>query len=270
MNEQENEENFEQPSLQWQAHTGYEEIVTASAIRPLEPQQTQSESLSVDDKFLMMIQQMRLDHEQMRQERGAMEYRFENLLKSHSKERPPALPPIHSLINIELNLRQFEEHMTTYGINKSKWPAELRAILRDEALQAFLATPRGESYDYEEVKKAILTRAGVSTTARVQQTFSFTPSTTRTASQVFADIKDTWTDFSRGMKTIEEFIEALSLECVFKMTAPHIQAAVRQLHCKDVRKAVEEIDNYVIHRELATNKIWKRNYPLQSQWHNNR
>ena len=72
------------------------------------------------------------------------------------------------------------------------------------------------------------------------------------------------------MKTIEEFIEALSLECVFKMTAPHIQAAVRQLHCKNVRKAVEEIDNYVIHRELATNKIWKRNYPLQSQWHNNR
>ena len=54
------------------------------------------------------------------------------------------------------------------------------------------------------------------------------------------------------------------------MTAPHIQAAVRQLHCKDVRKAVEEIDNYVIHRELATNKIWKRNYRLQSQWHNNR
>ena len=90
----------------------------------------------------------------MRQERGAMEYRFENLLKSHSKEHPPALPPIHSHMNIELNLRQFEEHiMTTYGINKSKWPAELRAILRDEALQAFLATSRGESYDYEEVKK---------------------------------------------------------------------------------------------------------------------
>ena len=100
------------------------------------------------------------------------------------------------------------------SLHSPNWPAELRAILRDEALQAFLATPRGESYDYEEVKKAILTRAGVSTTARVQQTFSFTPSTTRTASQVFADIKDTWTDFSRGMKTIEEFIEALSLECV--------------------------------------------------------
>ena len=189
---QENEENFEQPSLQWQAHTGYEEIVTASAVRPLEQQQTQSEGLSVDDKFLMMLQQMRLDK---CDKRGAMEYRLENILKSHSKERPPALPPIHSLINIELNLRQFEEHMTTYSINKSKWPAELRAILRDEALQAFLATPRGEFYDYEEVKKAILTRAGVSTTARVQQTFSFTPTTLR-ASQVFADIKHTWTDFS--------------------------------------------------------------------------
>lgn len=56
--------------------------------------------------------------------------------------------------------------MIAYNIPKTKWPAELRAILKDNALAAFLAVAPTNSNNYEKIKTATLTRAGISTTSR--------------------------------------------------------------------------------------------------------
>ena len=63
---------------------------------------------------------------------------------------------------MEDDLRRFEQHMQAYNIVRTKWPSELRAILKDSALTAFLAVPPAQAVNYDAIKAAILTQAGIS------------------------------------------------------------------------------------------------------------
>ena len=105
-----------------------------------------------------------------------MERRFELESEKHREEtkilattlaecksqRPPSLPIIRGDQHVEDDLRRFEQHMQAYNIVKTKWPSELRAILKDSALTAFLAVPPAQAVNYDAIKAAILTQAGIS------------------------------------------------------------------------------------------------------------
>ena len=57
--------------------------------------------------------------------------------------------------------------MTTYNVRKDKWPAQLWALLEDDALTAFLALMAMETKDSDTIKAALLERMGI--TAETQQ-----------------------------------------------------------------------------------------------------
>ena len=59
--------------------------------------------------------------------------------RSQPQLKPPKLKAIRGGDRIDSYLTRFEQHMTTYNVLKDEWPAQLRALLEDDALTAFLA-----------------------------------------------------------------------------------------------------------------------------------
>ena len=64
--------------------------------------------------------------------------------------------------DIEDYLTAFERLMTMYHIDRAQWVAKLAPQLSGRALQAYAAMPTSDSLVYDEVKKALLTRYGIS------------------------------------------------------------------------------------------------------------
>ena len=97
-------------------------------------------------------------------------------------QRPPTLLMIRGNRHIVQDLGRFEQHiMKAYSISTDRWSAELRAILKDDALDAFLSVPTADTNSYEAVKSAILVRAGIATHSRFQKFLQFNPRFNETA-----------------------------------------------------------------------------------------
>ena len=111
--------------------------------------------------------------------------------------------------------------MTTYEIPKARWPAELRPILKDDAFLAFIAIPPSDSANYDAIKTALLVRAGVSPTARIQTLLAMEQKNDQTAAQVYGKILDTLRDFATDMTLDKCFLENLALEIVYRQVQPH-------------------------------------------------
>ena len=86
---------------------------------------------------------------------------------SQPQLKPPKLKTIRGGDRIDSYLTRFEQHMTTYNVLKDEWPAQLRALLEDDVLTAFLALMAMEAKDYDTIKPALLERIGI--TAETQQ-----------------------------------------------------------------------------------------------------
>lgn len=64
--------------------------------------------------------------------------------------------------DIEDYLTTFERLMAMYHVDKTQWVAKLAPQLSGRALKAYAAMPSGDALVYDEVKKALLTRYGIS------------------------------------------------------------------------------------------------------------
>ena len=51
--------------------------------------------------------------------------------------------------------------LSTYNVLKDEWPAQLQALLEDDALTAFLALTAMEARDYDTIKTALLEGMGI-------------------------------------------------------------------------------------------------------------
>ena len=62
-------------------------------------------------------------------------------LKEAKQTKSPILPPISDVKHLEQELHDFELHMDVYKLPCAKWTTKLQAILKGDALDAFLAVP---------------------------------------------------------------------------------------------------------------------------------
>ena len=92
--------------------------------------------------------------------------------------------------------------MQAYNIVRTKWPSELWAILKDSTLTAFLAVPLAQAGNYDAIKAAILTQAGISPTTRIQWLLLMNPKPGITAVQLYGIINDILSSFFKG-KTLK-------------------------------------------------------------------
>ena len=171
-------------------------------------------------------------------------------------QRPPSLPPIRGDRRLEDDLKRFEQHMTAFRVPQERWSTELRMILQDDALAAFLALPTSQANNYDAIKTALLVRAGISTTSSIQALLQLNPKFGATAAQFYGSVKDALTSFASGM-SLSDFIDHLALEMTYKVATPHISAFVRALHRPKSHQSVCELDEYVVSRSMDHDKLWR-------------
>ena len=154
--------------------------------------------------------------------------------------------------------------MTSYGIAHTRWASELRILLKDDALSAFLAIPTTQAADYGHVKTTLLIRSGISLSSKIQELLQLQPKPHLTAAQYFGTGLDALPAFA-GEMTVQVFATQLMLEIVFKVAVPHISASVRALHKPTALDAVHEMDQYIVTRGLNIDKLWKKHYSGKPQ-----
>ena len=125
-------------------------------------------------------------------------------------QKPPSLPPIRGDRRLEDDLKRFERHMTAFRVPQERWSTELRMILQDNALAAFLALPASQANN-DAIKTALLVRASISMTSSIQALLQLNPKFGATAAQFYGSTKDTLTSFASGMSLLD-FIDHLALE----------------------------------------------------------
>ena len=64
----------------------------------------------------------------------------------------PTLPPISNGPQGQQDIARFEAHMRTYGVSKSTWATELRALLRGDLTNFAMAMPSEELGNYDALK----------------------------------------------------------------------------------------------------------------------
>ena len=57
--------------------------------------------------------------------------------------------------------------------------------------------------------------------------------------------------------TIEQFVNHLSKEVVFRLAAPHITSFVRAIHLSEPIDFMKELDQYILSRHLHRDKLWQ-------------
>ena len=119
--------------------------------------------------------------------------------------------------------------MDAHKVSRAKWPIELQAILKGDALDAFLAVPASDANSYDVVKDALLIHAGISPTDCLQRLLHFNPRRGATAAQFFSMAKYILINLQRNLTT-EQFIDQLVLEFTYRAAQPHITSFVRALH----------------------------------------
>ena len=209
------------PQLLCQPH-GQMDATMASLFQLMQQQLqlTQQQLQLTQQQLLQQQEQTRQQQEQLKEQQEQTRQLTKKRAESKN-QRPPPLPPICGDKYLQEELTRFEQHMTTYEIPKARWPAELRPILKNDAFLAFIAIPPSDSANYDAIKTALLVRAGVSPTARIQTLLAMEQKNDQTAAQVYGKILDTLRDFATDMTLDKCFLENLALEIVYRQVQPH-------------------------------------------------
>ena len=146
--------------------------------------------------------------------------------------------------------------MQTYEIPEARWPAKLRAILQDDALEVFLRLPLAYANSYSKIKQAMLRNWGISTQSKIQDILEMNPKSYHTAVQAHAHILEAFQALATD-KSLNQFMDALALEMVYKMIAPYIASSVRQLRSPISDQALTSMDDYISNLRLDSSKLWK-------------
>ena len=83
-------------------------------------------------------------------------------IKVAQQTKPPTLPPISSGPQGQQDIARFEVNMKTYGVIKSTWSTELRALLRGDLTNLAMSMPKEELGDYDAFKQQLYAHMGVS------------------------------------------------------------------------------------------------------------
>ena len=220
--------------------------------------QTPMQTQPMDPNITSLIQLLQQQVNQQQQQTNMLV----SAITNSKAQRPPSLPPIRGDRRLEDDLKRFEQHMTAFRVPQERWSTELRMILQDDTLAAFLALPTSQANNYDAIKTALLVCAGISMTSSIQALLQLNPKFGATAAQFYGSTKDALTSFASRM-SLSDFIDHLALEMTYKVATPHISAFVRALHRPKSHQSVCELDEYVVSRSMDHDKLWRRSIPRQ-------
>ena len=177
-------------------------------------------------------------------------------LANKDDNKLPSIPHIQADENLEAELVRFEHVMVNYNVSKDKWPSKLYPILTGKALDIYLRMPPTDTASYAAIKDALLLNAGITPENKLQELLLMNAPTGQTAMDAYGRIKGIFQRYSQGM-TIEQFVNHLSKEVVFRLAAPHITSFVRALHLSEPVDFMKELDQYILSRHLHRDKLWQ-------------
>ena len=177
-------------------------------------------------------------------------------LANKDDNKLPSIPHIQADENLEAELVRFEHVMVNYKVSKDKWPSKLYPILTGKALDIYLRMPPTDTASYAAIKDALLLNAGITPENKLQELLLMNAPTGQTAMDAYGRIKGIFQRYCLGM-TIEQFVNHLSKEVVFRLAAPHITSFVRALHLSEPVAFMKELDQYILTRHLHLDKLWQ-------------
>ena len=86
--------------------------------------------------------------------------------------KSPTLPPISNGPQGQQDIARFEAHMKIYGVNKSTWATELRALLRGHLTKLAMVMPPEELGNYDVLKWHLYAHMGDSKSTQFNNWFA--------------------------------------------------------------------------------------------------
>ena len=128
----------------------------------------------------------------------------------------------------------------------------------------YLSIPTIDTDKYDVIKSTLLGRVGITSFSRLQHLLKFSPMHEESTAQYYGTAVDILRPMSKDL-TLEQFLDKLGLEFTYHALQPHISSFVRSLRCPKVHECIEDIDQYVISREIPFDELWQcHNKPKQS------
>ena len=121
----------------------------------------------------------------------------------------------------------------------------LQPPLQGEALAAFITMSVDDANQYNEVKKAVLHRLGISKKTYQKRWWEASPKPNETMVQFAGRLIDWGTKYLEGCKTVASCNDAFSKEHSLRMLPNHIAFWVRDHDPKTTRQAAGLVDQYV-------------------------
>ena len=181
--------------------------------------------------------------------------------RSQAQLKPPKLKAIQGGDRIDSYLTRFEQHKTTYNIRKDEWPAQLRALLEDDALTAFLALMAMEAKDSDTTKATLLERMGITAETQQKRWWEATIKPNETATQWTVRLWDLTsycvTDCTTPMEAGKKFATEHGLQMLPSNVALWVQTQKTQT-LKQVGRLTDQYlqDRNLDHSILRKQKRW--------------
>ena len=117
--------------------------------------------------------------------------------------------------------------MKTYGVNKSTWSTELRALLRGDLTNLAMSMPTEELGNYDALKRQLYAHMGVSKSTQFNNWFNPKINPTETITQMGYRTAEAARTCTKDCTSIKEVIDLITREIVYKQLNPRITTHVR-------------------------------------------
>ena len=147
--------------------------------------------------------------------------------------------------------------MTAYDVPRTRWAAELSTLLQGDLTSVTLSISMDQAGCYSTLKKAILTRLGITQSTRFSAWLDPNPQSSETVSQVSHRTLDVALTCLRDCNSIEDCATLITQEIVFRQLQPSVAQFVRAQKPPTAQDMVQAADAWVAERKFDRLTAWK-------------
>ena len=147
--------------------------------------------------------------------------------------------------------------MTAYDVPRTRWAAELRTLLQGDLTSVALSISTDQAGCYSTLKKAILTRLGITQSARFSAWLDPNPRSSETVSQVYHRTLDVALTCLRDCNSIQDCATLITQEVVYHQLQPSVAQFVRAQKPPTAQDMVQAVDAWVAEGKFDRLTAWK-------------
>ena len=147
--------------------------------------------------------------------------------------------------------------MTAYDVPRTRWASELRTLLQGDLTSVTLSISTDQAGCYSTLKKAILTRLGITQSARFSAWLDPNPRSSETVSQVYHRTLDVTLTCLRDCNCIEDCATLITQEVVYHQVQPSVAQFVRAQKPPTAQDMVQAADTWVAEGKFDRLTAWK-------------